>query len=68
MKLQVAIDRVTLEKAESLEGDAYKLAAFYRFEVFEQMSVLIADADKLETLVDAEIWPLPTYEDLLFTV
>ncbi|MBC8060059.1 MAG: glutamine synthetase III [Clostridiaceae bacterium] len=57
-----------LEKAESLEGKAYELAEFYRFEVFEQMNVVRADADKLETLVDAQIWPLPTYEDLLFTV
>jgi len=57
-----------LEKADSLGEDAYELAHFYRFEVFEQMNVLRADADKLELLVDAKLWPLPTYEELLFTV
>jgi glutamine synthetase len=68
LKKNITVLAELLEKAENLEGDAYKLASFYRFEVFEQMNVLRADADKLETLVDAEVWPLPTYEDLLFTV
>jgi len=40
----------------------------YRYEVFEQMNTLRADADKLETLVDEEFWPLPTYSDMLFNV
>jgi len=26
------------------------------------------DGDKLETLVDEEFWPMPTYEDLLFNI
>ncbi len=57
-----------LDKAETLEGDAYEAASFYRFSVFEQMNILRIDADKLETIVDAEFWPLPTYTDMLFNV
>lgn len=68
LKKNVAVLATTLEKAENLKADVYDVALAYRFEVFEQMNVLRADADKLETLVDAEIWPIPTYEDLLFTV
>ena len=40
----------------------------YRYEVFEEMSKLRTVADELETLVDKEFWPLPTYEDMLFNV
>lgn len=40
----------------------------YRYEVFEQMDILRADADKLETIVDEEFWPLPTYGDMLFNI
>jgi len=32
------------------------------------MGAVRADADKLETLVDSELWPIPTYSDLLFNV
>jgi glutamine synthetase len=36
--------------------------------VFEKMQAVRAVADKLETLVDKEVWPLPTYGELLFNV
>ena len=39
-----------------------------RYEVFAQMDELRRDADKLETMVDKEFWPIPTYEDMLFNV
>jgi glutamine synthetase len=68
LKKNVTVLTELLEKAEKLEGDIYELASFYRFSIFEQMNVLRADADKLEGLVDAEIWPLPTYSDMLFNV
>jgi len=46
--------------------DAYKQAAFYRDVVFEAMQALRVDGDQLETMVDAELWPLPTYAQMLF--
>jgi glutamine synthetase len=67
LKKNIAVLGDLLEKSESIE-DAYELASFYRFSVFEQMNTLRADADKLETLVDAETWPLPTYGDMLFNI
>lgn len=64
-KVKVLEDAVA--KAEALE-DSYEEAASYRFDVFEKMNELRADADKLETLVDAKEWPLPTYSELLFNI
>lgn len=43
-------------------------AQAFRDEVIPAMNALRATADKLETLVDAKMWPLPTYGDLLFSV
>jgi glutamine synthetase len=30
------------------------------------MNVVRAAADALETIVDADLWPLPTYAEMLF--
>ncbi|GIM28890.1 glutamine synthetase [Clostridium polyendosporum] len=58
----------SVEKADNLHGDSYEQAAFYRFDVFEKMNILRADADRLETIVDKEFWPLPTYAEMLFNI
>jgi len=57
-----------VEKADSFQGDIFDLGMMYRYEVFEQMNTLREDADKLETIVDEDFWPLPTYSDMLFNV
>ncbi len=54
------------EEAKAMEEDLYKKGVFYRDVVFKAMNSLRADADKLETLVDAELWPIPTYAQMLF--
>ncbi|TZE83619.1 glutamine synthetase III [Calorimonas adulescens] len=54
--------------ASELEGDSYKLASYYRDVVFVKMGEVRDIADKLETLVDKELWPLPSYSDMLFNV
>lgn len=58
----------TVAKAQDMHGDTYEQAHFYRFGVFEKMGELRTAADKLETLVDADMWPFPTYGDMLFNV
>ena len=57
-----------VKKADNFIGDAYDLSMMYRYEVFEEMKKLRVVADELETIVDKEFWPLPTYEDMLFNV
>ncbi len=37
-----------------------------REHVFPALNDLRAAADKLETLVSDELWPLPTYREMLF--
>ena len=64
----VALLEKLVEKADNFDGDIFDLGMMYRYEVFEQMNTLRADADKLETLVDQEFWPIPTYSDMLFNV
>lgn len=43
-------------------------AVFYRDKVVPAMALLRTPVDKLETLVDKRMWPVPTYEDLMFEV
>jgi glutamine synthetase len=61
-----------LEKAVAYAGeaeeDALEAATRYRDDVFTAMGELRADGDKLETLVDAKLWPLPTYGEMLFNL
>lgn len=50
------------------EGEVLKTAEYYRDVIFVAMSAIRADADVLESIVDAEFWPVPTYADMLFNV
>ncbi|KUO63111.1 MAG: glutamine synthetase [Gracilibacter sp. BRH_c7a] len=68
--------RLFKEKTEALEKaventeheDLYDSGVYYRDTVFTTMQELRMHGDKLETLVDAEIWPLPTYAEMLFLI
>lgn len=63
VKLEKAI-----ETAASLHGDTKAQAIAYRDLVFKTMGELRKDADNLETMVDANYWPFPTYSKLLFNI
>ena len=43
-------------------------AVFYRDIVKADMDALRAPVDKLEMIVDKDMWPMPSYGDLLFEV
>jgi glutamine synthetase len=57
-----------LEKAVNhhADGDAYAHAKYARDEVVPKMADLRTHGDKLETLVADDLWPLPTYREILF--
>lgn len=60
-----------LQEVEKKAGgmEEGKAQAFcYHEEVRPAMEALRAPADELEMLVDKEIWPIPTYADLMFEV
>jgi len=53
-------------KANVIEG-SYKKALAYEKNVKPYMEEIRTHIDKLELIVDNEIWPLPKYRELLFT-
>ena len=55
------------EKAHDME-DGRDKAYFYRRQVIPAMDALRKPVDELEMIVDKEIWPMPSYGDLLFEV
>ena len=57
---------VTEEAAGKAEGE--EQARFFHDVVTVAMSELRAPVDKLEMIVDKEMWPMPSYGDLLFEV
>jgi len=58
----------SLEKAlhHHPDGDAYAHAKHIKESVIEKMGELRTLGDKLETLVADDLWPLPTYREMLF--
>jgi len=55
----------TAARAKTLT-DTAKQARLYRDEVIPSMQGLRATADELEAIVDADLWPIPTYAEMLF--
>ncbi|MCK5113715.1 MAG: glutamine synthetase III [Phycisphaerae bacterium] len=54
-----------LAKADDIAGLTEK-AEYFQKDVIKEMIDLRTAADELETIVDAELWPLPTYAEMLF--
>ncbi len=57
-----------LEDADELRADGQTVAEFYRDAVIPAMEELRAAADALEVSVAKDVWPLPSYGDILFSV
>ena len=49
-------------------GEGKDQAVYYRDEVKSAMDALRAPVDKLEMIVDKDLWPMPSYGDLIFEV
>ncbi len=59
------LENITARAAEK-EDDAHAWAKYYHDVVFAYFDTVRKPADELEKMVDAEAWPFPTYEELLF--
>ncbi len=61
---------ITLEKvllsAQSSTSNILEQSKAYREQVFTQMTLVRNASDMLETLIPCDLWPIPTYLDLLF--
>ena len=49
-------------------SETQELSMYYKDAVFAAMSELRITVDELETVVPADIWPYPSYGDMLFSV
>ena len=56
------------EVRKQIEFQGRVQAVAYRDEVKVAMDELRAPIDKLEMIVDKDIWPMPSYGDLIFEV
>ncbi|MCI9005202.1 MAG: glutamine synthetase type III [Lachnospiraceae bacterium] len=61
-KLQAAA-----EKGSAMDAGREQ-AAYYRDEIKADMDALRTPVDQLEMMVDKEMWPMPSYGDLIFEV
>lgn len=59
---------IRTEKQAGEMADGRKKAFFYKDEVKTAMEALRIPCDELEMIVDKEIWPIPTYGELMFEV
>lgn len=57
-----------LEKASAETSSALKQAEAFSKVVVPAMEALRADADKMETIIPKDLYPFPTYADLLFNI
>nr|WP_314465712.1 glutamine synthetase III [uncultured Clostridium sp.] len=55
------------DKCAAIGGNKEQAAAYHN-EVVPAMAALREPADKLEMIVDKDLWPLPSYGDLIFEV
>ena len=58
------LDKVTAEQDEEL--DVLEQAAYSHDTIIAAMNEVRSHGDVLETIVSKKIWPLPTYQDMLF--
>ena len=67
--MKVAVSALTelTDKCSAISENKEQATA-YHDEVVPAMAALRAPADKLEMIVDKELWPLPSYGDLIFEV
>ncbi|MBR1623268.1 MAG: glutamine synthetase, partial [Pseudobutyrivibrio sp.] len=56
-----------IEKAKELT-ETYDLAKFHHDVIFSDMNELREVVDELETVVPSDIWPYPTYGEILYSV
>lgn len=68
-EMQEALEMLEMDEAKAADYKDNKEKAFYYKDVIRKdMEALRAPADRLEQIVDKNMWPFPTYADMLFEV
>ena len=69
VEAKVALDALSeVTQQATLKKEGMEQALFYHQQVCPRMDDLRIPVDQLEMLVDKEMWPMPSYGDLLFKV
>ena len=68
MKQQIDVLDKDIADAQHMDVEIFEQAVAWRDNVFKAMNELRETVDTVETLVDADYWPIPTYVDLLFGI
>jgi glutamine synthetase len=64
--LQTCNDKLSSTMEDHLEGDSLSHAKHARDVIIPAMNAVRSAADQLELLVADDLWPLPTYQEMLF--
>lgn len=64
--VKAAVSNLQAYVVEAAGKEGQEQAVFFKQVVFPAMGELRRPVDELELIVDKEIWPVPTYGDLLF--
>ena len=64
--LQACMEKLRAAIAGAHNGNVPAHAAFCRREIVPAMDAVRAVADRLEGIVADDLWPLPTYQEMLF--
>mgnify|MGYP002856113401 CR=1 FL=1 len=68
-KKTAILEKDVMDAKEIAEtSDSSKTAFFYREHVFASMNELRSSVDELEVITPKELWPFPSYGDLLYSV
>ena len=66
-KRALVVLKNNIEAAEKIEGSE-EAAHYIEENIVTAMCALRAPIDELECIVDKELWPVPSYGDLIFEV
>jgi glutamine synthetase len=66
LKLKTDSLRATHDEAESNERTSAELANYFRDQVVPALNEVRHHIDRLETLVEDDLWPFPKYREMLF--
>ncbi|MEI8233564.1 MAG: glutamine synthetase III [Verrucomicrobiota bacterium] len=64
--LLAALTKLETAHAKEVSGNVEKVARYYLDSIIPAMEEVRAAADALEGLVADDLWPLPTYQEMLF--
>jgi glutamine synthetase len=64
--IKTCVDKLQVLLEHESNGDAVKHAKYFRDKVIPAMNDLRESGDALEAVVPQDLWPLPTYREMLF--